>query len=137
MTTFLELATPNCTAEELDGELVAINLDTGMYFSVKQDGAAIWKDLQAGYSVEAIKAFAGDNAELAMGIDGFIQQLRDSGLMRATENAPTPNALSLTEQAASTMQMPELESYGDMQNLLLLDPVHEVDGDAGWPHNKA
>jgi hypothetical protein len=28
---------------------------------------------------------------------------------------------------------PVLDKYTDMQELLLLDPIHEVD-DAGWPH---
>jgi hypothetical protein len=31
------------------------------------------------------------------------------------------------------MEPPRLESYGDMQSLLLLDPVHEVEQDVGWP----
>jgi hypothetical protein len=29
-------------------------------------------------------------------------------------------------------QPPTLESYNDMQDLLLLDPIHDVD-DMGWP----
>ncbi len=29
-------------------------------------------------------------------------------------------------------EAPVLESYSDMQDLLLLDPIHDVD-DAGWP----
>jgi hypothetical protein len=37
--------------------------------------------------------------------------------------------------AAQPYQEPKLGKYTDMQELLLLDPVHEVD-EAGWP-NKA
>jgi hypothetical protein len=31
---------------------------------------------------------------------------------------------------------PVLEVYTDMQDLLLLDPIHEVDEEAGWPSPK-
>ena len=31
---------------------------------------------------------------------------------------------------------PQIERFTDMQELLLLDPIHEVD-DTGWPHTPA
>ena len=31
---------------------------------------------------------------------------------------------------------PVLNKYSDMQDLLLLDPIHDVDEEAGWPTNK-
>lgn len=130
--TFLEIAVPNCTAEELDGELVAINMDTGIYFSIKDDGATIWNDLVAGHSVEALAALVDDEA-LAAGIVAFAQQLVENGLMRSLDTPHSPTAPAGTAAVAASLQMPELESFGDMQSLLLLDPVHEVDGDAGWP----
>lgn len=133
--TFLEIAVPNCTAEELDGELVAINMETGIYFSIKDDGATIWNDLVAGHSVEALTALVADEA-LAAGVAGFTQQLVESGLMRAVDGPLSPAAPAGLTAVAETMQTPELESFGDMQSLLLLDPVHEVDGDAGWPRVK-
>lgn len=34
--------------------------------------------------------------------------------------------------ASDEFQPPALESYTDMQDLLLLDPIHEVD-EMGWP----
>lgn len=134
--TFLEIAEPNCTAEELDGELVAINLDTGIYFSIKDDGVTIWNDLVAGHSVQALQALVADNEALVAGIMTFVRELVENGLMRETVGPLSPTSPAATAAVASAMQMPELESFGDMQSLLLLDPVHEVDGDAGWPQVK-
>ncbi|RDE09535.1 PqqD family protein [Pelagibacterium lacus] len=131
--TFLKIAVPNCTAEEFDGELVAINLETGIYFSIKDGGAVIWRDLVAGHSVQALATLAGDNAALAEGIAAFARQLLDNGLMRPASGAPTASAPAGTAEIVGGMAIPELESFGDMQSLLLLDPVHEVDADAGWP----
>lgn len=131
--TFLEIAVPNCTAEELDGELVAINLDTGIYFSIKDDGALLWNDLADGHSVQSLTALVSDNEALAAGLVDFANQLVENGLMRQVESRLPPASPARIAAVASTLSMPELESFGDMQSLLLLDPVHEVDGDAGWP----
>jgi hypothetical protein len=36
--------------------------------------------------------------------------------------------------AGVSFRAPRLEKHTDMQDLILLDPVHEVDPQRGWPH---
>jgi len=45
------------------------------------------------------------------------------------------NTLKATVEPAAggTFEEPQLEKYEDLQDIILLDPVHRVD-DAGWPH---
>ena len=38
--------------------------------------------------------------------------------------------------AADEMQAPALEIYDDMAELILSDPIHEVDEDVGWPRKR-
>ena len=130
--TLLEIATPQCSAEDFDGEIVAINLETGIYFSMRETGAAIWHDLVAGHSIESLVALAGANASLAAGIESFIADLQDKGLLRSAATSPQAAAPMRTVLTGET-SAPTLESFGDMQSLLLLDPVHEVDEEMGWP----
>ena len=131
--TVFEVAEPQCVAEEFDGEIVAINLDTGLYFSMKDTGALLWRELVAGHSVESLLELAGD-AEMAEAVKRFTGELLSGGLMRQTLSPQTgcestkPGLLAL-----ATMAPPYLESFGDMQSLLLLDPVHEVEQEVGWP----
>ena len=33
-------------------------------------------------------------------------------------------------------QSPEIQKFTDMEDLLLIDPIHEVDEEAGWPNIK-
>jgi hypothetical protein len=129
----LELASPQCSADDFDGEIVAINLETGIYYSIKESGAVLWHDLAAGHSVEALVELAGANPELAAGIVRFADELVSCGLMRPTTEAPIPGEPAATAAQIATMTAPALESFGDMQDLLLLDPVHEVDEEMGWP----
>lgn len=131
--TYLKTAEPNCSAEEFDGELVAINLGTGIYFSIKEVGAAIWTDLNAGHSVEAVQELVGERPDMSAAITAFVQQLVENGLMVQVESTEAPSAGLSFAAFADGSELPELESFGDMQSLLLLDPVHEVDAEIGWP----
>lgn len=134
MSTILELASPQCSAEEFDGEIVALNLETGMYFSMTGAASRIFTDLMNGHSVEALLALAGTATEMGRGIESFIDALREAGLLRLRSTRDVPAApLPLPDELPAGCAPPVLESFGDMQSLLLLDPVHEVDEQAGWP----
>jgi hypothetical protein len=133
-TTVLEVAEPECVAEEFDGEIVALNVGTGIYCSMREAGAALWRDLIAGHSVEslaqALAAAGGDSKGFREFVDTIIAQ----GLMRPT--APLPENPSVPEFLDLAMTNPAgliIEVFFDMKSLLLLDPVHEVDDAKGWP----
>jgi hypothetical protein len=128
--TVLEIAEPQCVAEEFDGEIVAINLDTGLYFSMKSTSALVWHELVAGRSIESLLRSA-DRAEMAEAVRQFVSDLQEGGLMRISTRAEVEPHSGSTSLPMT--ELPRLESYGDMQSLLLLDPVHEVEQDVGWP----
>jgi hypothetical protein len=134
----LEVALPQCAAEDFDGEIVAMNYDTGMYFSLKDTAAVLWQDLAAGHSVEALVSLAVDNTEFVQSIEHLADQLVEAGLMRTAKSVSAPSAPPrLTAVMVASAPPPLLEVFGDMQKLLLLDPVHEVDEEVGWPVRKA
>jgi hypothetical protein len=133
--TILEIAAPQCVAQDFDGEIIALNLANGTYYSVRDLGAVLWRDLAAGHAVEAL-------ADLAAGALGGTQPVMDfaanataQGLMRPAAHATPPVgepqiAAALASGAAPTLV---IEVFEDMKNLILLDPVHEVDETRGWP----
>jgi hypothetical protein len=128
--TILEVNGPSCVAEEFQGEVVALNTDTGSYFSMRGNSAALWQDLCAGHTVETLVASAGPDTPMAAAIQSFANQAVSEGLLRPA--AATPEHLA-SPAFASNGELPALEIYHDMQSLLLLDPVHEVDEQRGWP----
>lgn len=132
--TYLEVAIPKCSAEDFDGEIVAINLDTGRYFSVKDSAAVIWHDLVGGNAVEAILDATSGDAALTETVSQYVAELQKEGLMRPTQTQLATQAPML---ATPGMLPPVLDSFGDMESLLLLDPVHEVDEEEGWPKPRA
>ena len=130
----LEVALSECSAEDFDGEVVALNHDTGVYFCMKDTAAVLWHDLAAGHSVQALSAIAAGNPELAQSIKQLAMQLVEAGLLRPAESSSGPSVPPrLTSALAADAPLPVLESFDDMKKLMLLDPVHEVDEDSGWP----
>ncbi len=128
--TVLEVNGPDCVAEEFAGEIVALNLETGTYFSIKDNAASLWQDLANGHAVEALAAAAGQGTEMAAAIDAFAATVVKEKLMRP---AQTPRSPAGPPTVALDGPLPAIEGFNDMQSLLLLDPVHEVDDGQGWP----
>ena len=129
---------PAVVSEVIDGEAIIMDLRSGNYFSADGSGALVWQAIAEGCGRGAILAWASDafDAEagrMAADIDAFIAQLTEHGLVEAEDaEAPTSSPAPVTR---GVYRAPVLSIYTDMQDLLLLDPIHEVD-EAGWPTRK-
>jgi hypothetical protein len=126
-----ELNNPPIVAEMVEGELIAINLETGTYYSLAGPAARIWNALAAGHSADEIVGAVsppGDAAALGESLENFLESLLAEQLIRPVENSAPASAL-LPLAPWETLR---LDRFTDMQDLLVLDPIHEVD-EAGWP----
>lgn len=137
---------PRVIHQTLDGEVVIINLETGNYYSLLGTGAEIWSAIERNADLEGILAalgwkYAAPGDGLAEAVARFVEQLQQEGLIEALgQGAPeAPEALAPEPDAppgyqGAAFEPPVLEKYDDMQDLILLDPVHEIDEEKGWPH---
>jgi len=130
------LNAPRVIHELFEHEVVVVNLDTGRYYCLQSSGVDLWNGLMAGASVEEIvrafqTAYPGDGAEIETGVVATVADLAREELIA---EAPTlgPSAEAWQPRSGTTFERPTLQTYTDMQDLLLLDPIHEVD-EAGWP----
>jgi Coenzyme PQQ synthesis protein D (PqqD) len=126
-------------ADIADGEAIILNLATGTYYSVRGDGILIWNAVVAGASCEEISAAVveqtgaeRDAARSAIG--SFLQSLAAEGLIveQAGDLEERPALLDLAGGGDGLLE-PRFEVYTDMRDLILLDPVHQVD-ERGWPN---
>lgn len=110
---------PDVVDEEFDGEMVVLNLQSGQYFGLNQYGAALWTAILAG----------ADPAEIA-GPDGatFAARLVELDLVSESKEAAQP-AEKLDFTGA-----PTIDVYDDLSDLILADPIHDVDESRGWPN---
>ena len=119
-----------------EDELVVINLESGKYYSVNSTGSAIWKLMEAGWSPAAAASHVLDGApsEGREQVFAFWAKMIEEGLI-----SPDPDPKSDHRQdvpAAGPWSQPSIAVFSDMQDLFLLDPIHDVD-EAGWPSRPA
>jgi hypothetical protein len=128
---------PPIIQETIDQETIMVNLETGSYYSLNPVGTYIWSGLESGADLDEIvgdlaRTFAADPAVAASDVGAFVERLVDEALIVPRED-DSPLTRSRAEiVAAAAYEAPTLDHYTDMQELLLLDPVHEVDA-TGWP----
>lgn len=126
-------------SEMLDGETIIINLETGTYFSMNETASFIWEDIQSGYSINKITEHIGmiftvEEKEAEQSVVNFIELLEKDGLVTISEGASDISVPNVSE-AKKPYLTPTIEKYEDMQEMLLADPIHDVDT-AGWPKRK-
>ena len=124
-----ELCTPAVISDEVDGEVLAIDLDSGVYYVVPPASVGVWRALTAGVPPRAVVADRGPGAQAALG--DFLDRLTAAGLIRPAPAGTTPAAP--TGAVAWTGGPLDLEAHDDMADLLGLDPIHDADDARGWP----
>lgn len=144
---YLKINEPNIVHENIDGETVILNLDSGNYYSVVNVGADIWTYIEKGVPVSEILPLIRNNYECSPGdeenaVNSFITQLKQEGLVIAVEGKSDDSLLPqnwkdqiTVKSSKAAFDIPVLSKYTDMKDLLLLDPIHEVDA-TGWPSIK-
>lgn len=127
--------------QTIDNETIIIDFETGAYYSIEGIGSLIWEAIAKGATPHQIIAFfvqhyKGQEDEIRNSVIRFIEDLEQETLFQAyEENHPFEGDIAsllspLSEQVSFIP--PSFEKYTDMQDLLLLDPIHEVD-EEGWP----
>ena len=134
MENIYELNTPKIAAETLDNEVMVIDFEAGLYFSLRESAAAIWTLVTAHHSLEKTLEQLQPvlpNAEKL--VPDFITQLEQHNLIRLSQMERQTVNIAIF---GDNLKPPVLEKFDDMQALLLLDPIHEVAPRAGWPFKK-
>lgn len=124
--------------QQFDGEAVVIDLETGNYYSLPGAAGALWQRLAAGAATaanladELVTLFEVEHASALADATAFLAELERAKLVVAgAGSAVAPGSPPAATRAAYAP--PRLDAYSELQDLLLLDPVHEVDPSVGWP----
>lgn len=130
---------PYVVSELIDGEGVIMNLKSGNYYSVRSTAVIVWTAIEKGVGrsgliAELATAYDAEPSVIEQDVDEFIEKLCTEGLITRAENGHPEAAPSVNPEQASRLPYfkPHLEVFADMQDLLLLDPIHDIT-DAGWP----
>ncbi len=126
--------------ETIDGEAILIHLGTGTYYSLDGVGAELWGLLSNGTDRDdalaaSLVRYEGEPGEIEAGVSKLVRDLLDAGLL--VEDGASNGSASGLPEGRVPFTTPVLHTYTDMQEFMLVDPLHEVDEAVGWPHAKS
>lgn len=129
----LTVNTARVAHEDMGEEIIAIDIDTGAYFSLRGTAAVAWRAIAAGVDQAALGASfaargAADEATIRAAIDDFADRLvADHLVLRGEGPAVAPAVPS------GAFTPPVYEKFADHRDLLTIDPIHDV-LESGWPN---
>lgn len=135
----LRLNRPKVICEAFDDEVVAINLETGTYFGMLGTAKDVWKLIESEVPEENLtdhlaECYGIERHKIAADVEAFVESLVEQALVsRVPADGPGPAVETM--RPAGSWAAPKLAVYDDMKDLLLLDPIHDVD-ETGWPARK-
>lgn len=121
-------------ADDFGDETVLINVERGLYFSMQGSAVDIWKafdtpQLRSLAVATLARDLSGSERE---SIDLVIQSMIDHGLLIEAD-AKSGSEAKIYSFSATSYAAPVLGVFSDLAELIAIDPVHEVDQEAGWP----
>ncbi|MBX9773734.1 MAG: PqqD family protein [Xanthobacteraceae bacterium] len=123
--------------ETFANEIVVLNVVEGTYFAFGGSSIDIWDALANRRPVQAIvdatAARHGVPARLVeQELSNFIAKLAAEKILLAAQPADDPISLPASPPTRG-FQPFSFEKHDDMEDLLTLDPIHDVDPERGWP----
>ncbi|HQT21200.1 MAG: hypothetical protein B7Y05_05185 [Polynucleobacter sp. 24-46-87] len=137
MSNYYEINSPHVISESLGGETVIINLQTGTYHNLNGNSSRVWQALTRPVDldtlVDAVRCAppVQERPDLQRALAFFLESLLAQELVRIAIKPEQVESLDVIDLSSLELIC---ESYTDMQDLLGLDPIHEVDPQAGWPN---
>lgn len=119
-----------------EGQAVVINFETGVYYGTTTLGSAVLSRLLEGHTVDAIsselKKLDGCPDDIEKSVGEYVDSLKEKEILTEgpdANNACTPFEASVASEGFDL----SLDEFMEVQDLLLADPVHEVNELQGWP----
>ena len=135
---------PQVISETVGGETVIVNLASGHYFNLQGTAVDVWEALLRGESTDRIVAglatrYAAVDGEIAEAVEALLVEFASAELITPQDDVGEVSAVAVASPAGQELlpfERPSFTTFTDMQDIILLDPVHEVDA-RGWPHATA
>ena len=109
-----------------------IHNDSGVFYSLKGRAIAVWRALTVGLDAAGLDAgLRPASPEEADTVQRMLAEFESNGIA-VPSVSPT---CAVPDLAGSGLGPARFESNSDFDDLIRLDPIHDV-ADSGWPHRK-
>jgi len=117
-------------SDQFDSEVVVVNLESGAYYSLRDTAQEIWSLFENNMTrFGVINSFSNLTDTEKLELEIYLDFLISEGLIEENETKSEDNFTTSLTYVGLT-----ISKFDDMANLIMIDPIHEVDEDKGWPH---
>ncbi|MFT4519072.1 MAG: hypothetical protein ACI9JM_001463 [Halioglobus sp.] len=122
---------PGVISEVIEGEAIILNFESGTYYSLNGSLQLLWEGITQGVNFGQLETlltahYPDINDNPGDQIEKAIRQLLEEQLVVVSDRGPAEPAV-VASGSGQDYQPPQLQKYTDLQELLLLDPIHDVD----------
>jgi hypothetical protein len=124
-----EIKSPEVVYDEIDGEYVIVDLASGKYFRIQGESGKLFAWIISGQDLtQTLESLDDKTVEL---IESTISTLIDKAIIREFTGSDS----EISQGGPNGFQLEEffVEEFTDLQDIIGLDPIHEVDLNQGWP----
>jgi hypothetical protein len=138
---YFRINEPSVIYQTFDQEVVAVHLNTGSYHTLPGIAGEVFLligptgSCAQEMATELAARYEASASAIEQDLEIFFAQLLEQSMI-VDINAPTLSGTPVTqppELQRAPYTAPKLESFSDLEGLVLIDPVHDV-GAAGWPN---
>jgi hypothetical protein len=130
------------SAETFETEIVVIHFLHGTYFSLRGAALPLWQWLQLGAEEPTLAELLAIRYDLdpersRTEVASTLGRLRQYDLLVEGDQPAASWGSYAMDAGPAVFEAPVVEAFEDLQELIAIDPVHEVDPMQGWPHRPA
>lgn len=138
MNNVYKVAGPHIVHQNIDGEVIIVNLRDGFYFSLTETAATIWELLMKSQTLDEVvrsmhAQYQHENELIHKDVEALVQELLAEQLIEMM-SAPA-GAFQVPTESGKSYHKPVLHKFTDMEDVLTLDPIHDV-AKTGWPNRE-
>ena len=130
--------------EQFEDETVLVNTETGYYYSLSDTGSEVLRLLDEGCSADDLPTILFGSSEDTQHwrdmVEKFVERLIDESIITGRSSDDSNHIGSDPGPARYGEGIeylpPLLERFDDVRDLLLIDPIHQVDQEYGWPKER-
>lgn len=134
-----DVNSPRVIGGTVDDETVLIDSRTGAYYGLNESASHLWSALRDGPATveelaEGMARLYGLEVDQARSLTTeLVAELAGHELLRPAERGRGALVIEPLVPGPMTFAPPRVERFDDLEDLLLLDPIHDVDPGEGWP----
>ena len=123
-------------ADITDNVAIIINSETAIYYSLNELGTYIFENITSGVDtdtlIEEVKKF-NNSQEVVDNLDNFVKELLDYEILLEGNDLTSDLIGNITDDIVIKDGFNfVITPYNDAEELLLVDPIHDVKDETGW-----